>query len=148
MTGETLLILNGPGNPTNSDLQKIEAACVERCNALSVKLDFRQANAEEEVHRRIVRDSDNYDALIVSPSAGALGGNVGYEACRAAIEAIMHLNKPVIEVHIENMFRSEVQSLRPLQVPEGGLGLVCGLGVKGYLLAIDATYRQLMSRAA
>ena len=147
------MILHGPvwvepGDPENLSLKEIESACAERCDALGMDLDFRIAEDGERAFETIAGECDQYDALIINPIFRSMECAQGAEACRAVIEAFARPGKPVIEVHVENIFRSEIADSRPLRVMKSGLGLVCGLGVSGYLLAIEAVHRQLMTAAA
>ena len=153
MTEETLLILNGPGladlsnydgnNYGKISLTEIETACTTLCNELGMKLDFRQTDDEEQMFQYIAKDSDNYDALIINPAGYSRAASVDFEMYHSAIKLIAHTKKPVIEVHITNIFRPDAQITRPLQVPEGEMGFICGLGISSYLLAIEAAHKRL-----
>jgi len=153
MTKNKLLVINGPGladlgnydGNTYGDitLAKIKDKCCELCEQLGVILDFRQTNDEDEMFRAIAKDSDCYDALIINPVGYSRAASVEFELYRSAIKMIAHLHKPVIEVHITNIFKQGAEITKPLQVPEGEMGFICGLGVQSYLLAIKAVNKRL-----
>jgi 3-dehydroquinate dehydratase len=48
------------------------------------------------------------------------------------------LNIPIIEVHLENIFLTGSNISAPLKVPESDAGFIAGLGIHGYLLAIQS----------
>jgi 3-dehydroquinate dehydratase len=56
---------------------------------------------------------------------------------------ITQQNKPVIEVHISNIFQQDVENTKPIQVPEGEMGFVSGLGIYSYVIAINAISKKL-----
>ncbi len=153
MANKKLLILNGPGLADLSDfdgnsygnitLDRIRDECLELCERLNIRLDFRQTENEDEMFRFIAKDSENYDGLIINPIGYSRAAKIEFEMFRSAIKMIAHLKKPVIEVHITNIFSLGVEITKPLQAPEGEMGFICGLGVHSYLLAIEAIDRRL-----
>ena len=153
-----LLILNGPGLADlrdfdgnsygdNITLAGIQDACAALCGDLGMKMDFRQTDDEEEMFRWITRDSDDFDALIVNPIGYSRAAVVEFEMYRSSIKQLVRLNKPVIEVHISNIFREGAEITKPLQSPEGDMGFICGLGVESYLLAIKGIMDKTSKRA-
>lgn len=153
MIDNSLLILNGPGLADLGDydgnsygdisLAAIRDQSIALCEELGLNLDFRQTDDEDEMLRFIARDSEDFSALIINPVGYARANTVDFEMYRSAIKMIAHLKKPVIEVHIANIFQQGAEITRPLQVPEGEMGFVCGLGVGSYLLAIRSAARRL-----
>jgi 3-dehydroquinate dehydratase-2 len=142
-----ILILNGPGLADLSDydgntyrgltLDEIRSECSQLCRSLRIELDFRQTEDQEEMCRWIAKDSEDCDGVIVNPVGylrAATGSNPAY---RSAIQRIALLKKPVVEVHINNIF-SETAEIAPVHEPEGHMGFICGLGVNSYLLGIRA----------
>ena len=158
MSQNKLLVINGPGladlgnydgnSYGNLTLAKIKDECSVLCDQLDAHLDFRQTDDEDEMFRAIAKDSDNYDALIINPIGYSRAASVEFEMYRSAIKMIAHLKKPVIEVHITNIFQQGAEITKPLQVPEGEMGFVCGLGVYSYLVAIKAVNRRLNDKHA
>lgn len=144
MPGNTILVLNGPGlaDPSGIDsdltLQSIEDECVNLATDLHLVLDFRQTDDEEELARWITGDSKGFAALIVNPVDHSAATSDDLRAVRAAIGDLAHFDGPVIEVRLENIFRDDADCARPLRAPDSKMGLVCGLGMHGYLLGIRA----------
>lgn len=142
-----ILVLNGPnlnllgarepavyGRQTLAD---IEAACRERGGARGLELDFRQSNREGELVEWIQQARGEYDAIVIN--AGAYT-----HTSVAILDALLAAELPVIEVHLSNLFRRE--SFRHHSyVSRAALGLICGFGPEGYLLALDALARRLGS---
>lgn len=153
-----LLVINGPGladlgnfdgnSYGNLTLEKIQNECAQLCEKLGATLDFRQTDDEDEMFRAIAKDSDDYDALIINPIGYSRAASVEFELYRSAIKMIAQLKKPVIEVHITNIFKQGAEITKPLQVPEGEMGFICGLGINSYLLAIKAVTKRLNDNQA
>jgi 3-dehydroquinate dehydratase len=49
----------------------------------------------------------------------------------------------VIEVHLENIFLPDSKIEKPIQIPEIEIGLISGLGLQGYGLAIQSLASKL-----
>ena len=149
---KTVLILNGPGmadlavsDDRSSDvtLKQVQDESAELCAELGMGLEFRQTDDQDEMSRWIAKDSDRFDALIINPVGDAQSGTVDFDRYRSAIEMMAHRKKPVIEVHLTNIFRPGEDPAKPLQGPEGEMGFICGLGLHSYLLAIRAVAKRL-----
>lgn len=137
---KTVLILNGPnlnmlglrqpeiyGRETLAD---VEALCQARGQALGLAVDFRQSNSEGELITWVQEARTKADGLIVN--AG------GYSHTSIALmDALLACDKPVIEVHISNIFRRD-QFRHHSYVSLAARGVICGLGPKGYTLALEA----------
>ena len=154
MKNKKLLILNGPGLADlnvgggrcgNITLNQIRDECAALCDHLGISLDFRQTDDEEEILRWIVEDSENYGALIINPVGCARAETVDLDRYHSAIQMIAHLHRPVIEVHLTNIFREGDELAKPLQGLEGEMGFVCGMGIHSYLLGINAAAKRLQS---
>ncbi len=141
VTNDTsVLILNGPnlnmlgvrepaiyGAQTLDDL---EAMCQDRAEALGLVVDFRQSNSEGELVGWIQQARTDNDGIIIN--AGA------YTHTSVAImDALTLAELPVIEVHLSNIFKRE--SFRHHSyISFVAKGVICGLGVNGYMLALEA----------
>ena len=152
MKDNTILVLNGPGLADLSaagtvfgdlSLEQIREACSSRCDQLGLALEFRQTDDDEEMMRWIAEDTDEFIGLIINPAGNMKSKSVDFESYAAAIESVAHLKKPLVEVHVTNIFREGAESVRPLQVPASDTGFVCGLGIRSYLLAVNAIARKL-----
>jgi 3-dehydroquinate dehydratase-2 len=143
-----ILILNGPGLADLSDydgntyrglsLDKVRSECSKLCRSLRIDLDFRQTDDQEEMCRWIAKDSEDCDGVIINPGGYSRAAAVSNPAYRSAIQRIALLRKPVVEVHINNIFSGSAEIEQPVHEPEGHMGFICGLGVNSYLLGIRA----------
>ncbi len=148
MSDKTLLILNGPGLSElagHSDLStdRIREVCTSLCDQLGLDLDFRQADGDESLIRFVDEDSKRFDALIVNPGNYPTDGSDAIDLYRLTSDIVAQQQKPVVEVHLANVFRQAANVLTPTNTPNTEIGFVCGFGVHGYLLAIKAVHRQL-----
>ena len=69
--------------------------------------------------------------------------SVDFTIYSSAIKTITRQNKPVIEVHISNIFQQGVENTKPIHVPKCEVGFVSGLGIHSYDLAIRAVNKKL-----
>jgi 3-dehydroquinate dehydratase-2 len=95
----------------------------------SVEFLYYQSNVEGELINKIQEVGFSFNGIIFNPG--------GYTHTSVAIgDAIAAITSPVIEVHISNIFgREEVRKLS--HVSAKAKGVISGLGLKGYELAID-----------
>ena len=142
---KTALILNGPnlnllgtrepavyGAQTLAD---VEALCREACAAHALELDFRQSN-----HEGVLIDWIHEAGR--AHAAGTLAGVVlnpgAYTHTSIALhDAIKGAGVPVIELHISNVHAREAFRHHSYVSPVAR-GVIVGLGVQGYALAITA----------
>ena len=136
----TVFILNGPNlnllgvrEPSiygRDTLGDVEERCAARGAALGLEIDFRQSNHEGQLVDWIQEARESADGIILN--AGALT-----HTSVALLDALSAADLPVIEVHLSNIFRRE--SFRHHSyVSLAANGVICGLGVQGYELALDA----------
>ncbi len=136
----TVFILNGPNlnllgvrDPSvygQDTLGDIEERCTARAAALGLEIDFRQTNHEGQLVDWIQEARESAEGIILN--AGALT-----HTSVAVLDALFAADLPVIEVHLSNIFRRE--SFRHHSyVSLAANGVICGLGAKGYELALDA----------
>lgn len=153
MSEKKLLILNGPGVGDLSDfdgnsygnitLEQLHQECRSLCDSLDIELDFRQTDDEDEMFRYIAKDSDSYSGLVINPVGYSRAASLDFDIYRMAIKSTAHLKRPVIEVHLTNIFLDDAEVIRPLQPPEGEVGFISGFGANSYLLAIQAIDKRL-----
>ena len=143
-----VLILNGPnlnllgtrepeiyGSATLAD---IEAQCRERAKALGLATDCRQSNAEGELVGWIQDARDSADGIILNPGAYT-------HTSVAILDALLAVGLPVIEVHLSNTHKRE-DFRRHSYVSRAADGVICGFGVHGYLMALEAMTAILADR--
>lgn len=95
----------------------------------SVEFLYFQSNIEGELINKIQEVGFSFNGIIFNPG--------GYTHTSVAIgDAIAAITAPVIEVHISNIFaREEFRQLS--HVSAKAKGIISGLGLKGYELAVD-----------
>jgi 3-dehydroquinate dehydratase-2 len=136
----SILILNGPnlnmlgqrepGIYGRDTLDDIEKACRAKAAELELDVDFRQSNREGELVEWSQVAGQWFKGIIVN--AG------GYTHTSVALlDALTVSGLPVIEVHLSNIFRRE-EFRHHSYVSRAATGVICGFGLKGYLLALDA----------
>lgn len=95
-----------------------------------VEISYYQSNVEGELINRIQQVGFRYDGLIVN-----LGG---YSHSSVALrDALLAVPAPKVEVHLSNIFAREEYRHHSL-VTSACRGMVCGLGLQGYSLALQA----------
>lgn len=140
-----IYVLNGPnlnmlglrepavyGRESLADLEKRASA---RAKAVGLAIDFRQSNAEGELVTWIQDARDKAQGIIIN--AGAYS-----HTSIAILDALQAAELPVIEVHLSNIFRREEYRQHSF-VSLAAKGVICGLGPKGYELALEAMAEML-----
>ena len=94
----------------------------------AVEITYFQSNVEGELINELQRVGFDQDGIIFNPG--------GYTHTSVAIgDAVAAIKTPVVEVHISNIFGRE--DFRKLSHVSGkAVGVISGLGLKGYELAI------------
>src|SRR2546423_9466385 len=134
-----VLVLNGPhlgavgrreaefyGTQTRRDLGKLLS---ERARELEFVLTCLQSNHEGQLIDWIEKEGAASDAIIITP--GALS-----HYSLALADALRGSGKPVVEVHISNVFAREPERHR-MVTATAAKGVISGLGLEGYLAALD-----------
>lgn len=94
-----------------------------------IDLDYFQSNSEGELIDKIHEIGFSYDGIILN--AG------GYTHTSVALtDAIAAVNTPTIEVHISNVHARE-EFRHHSYLSKNCVGVIAGLGLKGYELGID-----------
>jgi 3-dehydroquinate dehydratase len=148
-----LLIINGPGLSDLSNfnefgyddltLEKVQKKCLETCESLGITLEFCQTDDEIELTNYLTKACKEFDALIVNPVGYSHASSLDFDIYTSSIETITLQNKPVIEVHIANIFQKGINFTTPIKVSEGSVGFVSGFGIHSYDLAIRAVNKKL-----
>lgn len=139
-----VLVLNGPNLASlgrrepliygKGTLAELNDAVSDRTRALGWDAAFFQSNHEGALIDEIEKERDA-DAIIINP--GALG-HTSY----ALYDALRGFGKPVIEVHISQVFAREEFRHRSVTAAAAH-GVISGLGFSGYLLALDYLAKML-----
>ena len=133
-----IIIINGPnlnllgereqsqyGSTTYDQLKE---NCLKESNKIAIELEFAQSNIEGELVNLIQNARKKYDGMIINAA--------GFTHTSVAIRDALDLfKKPIIELHISNIYRREEFRHKSL-ISDIATGGIFGLGVEGYILAI------------
>jgi 3-dehydroquinate dehydratase-2 len=135
-----IFVLNGPnlnllgvrepsiyGAETLADVRRRTES---RARTLGLGVDFRQSNSEGELVNWIQEAREGACGIILN--AGAYT-----HTSVAILDALNAAERPVIELHLSNVFRREAFRHHSYVSP-AAQGVICGFGGKGYELAIEA----------
>ncbi|MBI2912037.1 MAG: 3-dehydroquinate dehydratase, partial [Chloroflexi bacterium] len=108
----------------------IDTALRERATTLGADLVSLQSNHEGELIDAIQRHCRDVEGIIINPGALTHYG-------LSLRDALADAQLPVVEVHLSNIHAREPWRRRSVIAPVAR-GQICGLGWRGYLLALDA----------
>ena len=133
-----IIIINGPnlnllGEREQSQygsetFDKLKEKCLKKTTELKIEAEFFQSNIEGEIVTKIQDSRKNFDGIIINAA--------GFTHTSVAIrDALDIFKKPIIEIHISNIYKREQFRHKSLisEVVSGG---IFGLGTEGYILAI------------
>ena len=135
-----IIIVNGPnlnllGEREQSQygsitFKKLKENCLEKSKELNINLEFVQSNIEGEIVTIIQKAKNQYDGIIINAA--------GFTHTSVAIrDALDIFKKPIIELHISNIYKREEFRKKSL-ISDIVTGGIFGLGDNGYILAIIA----------
>lgn len=125
-----LLGTREPETYGHATLQDVEKLCVDAAKAHGLGVEFRQSNVEGEIVNFIQEAGQKKAAGIVINPAGYTTTSI------AIMDALLGVGLPTIEVHISNIHARE--SFRhDSYISRVARGVICGLGVEGYVFAIN-----------
>ncbi len=142
-----IIIINGPnlnllGEREQSQygsitLEKLKEKCVKKSEELGLKVEFFQSNIEGEIVNTIQESRNNLDGIIINAAA--------FTHTSVAIrDALEIFKKPIIELHISNIYKREEFRQKSL-ISDIVTGGIFGLGVDGYILAIISLEKLLQN---
>ncbi|RMH00255.1 MAG: type II 3-dehydroquinate dehydratase [Deltaproteobacteria bacterium] len=120
-------------------LSEVDAAIEAEARALGISVTCRQSNHEGQLIEWVHEADDHADGLVVNPA--------GYTHTSVALaDALAALRIPAVEVHLSNLYARN--SMRHTSLTGAHCaGVVMGLGLDGYLLAIRYLSRRLAAEA-
>ena len=135
-----IIIINGPNlnllgereqsQYGSTSFKKLKENCLNKGQEIGLEIEFAQSNVEGELVN-IIQDARNkYDGMIINAA--------GFTHTSVAIRDALDLfKKPIIELHISNIYKREEFRHKSL-ISNIATGIICGLGSNGYILAINA----------
>ncbi|MCH8028590.1 MAG: type II 3-dehydroquinate dehydratase [Candidatus Dadabacteria bacterium] len=109
-------------------MEEINSVLKNEARGLGVEIEFFQSNSEGEIVTKIQEAMEGVEGIVINPAA--------YTHTSIAIrDAVAAAGIPTVEVHISNVFKREEFRHKSLISPVA-LGVISGLGVDGYVLAL------------
>jgi 3-dehydroquinate dehydratase-2 len=139
-TRPLIVVLNGPNlnmlglrQPQiygSATLQDVEQLCRETAERVGLAIEFRQTNGEGELISWVQQCRGRAAGIVINPA--------GYSHTSVALlDALLAVELPVIEVHISNIHRRD-EFRHHSFVSKAATGVICGLGIRGYAMALQA----------
>lgn len=135
-----IAVLNGPNMNMlglrqphlygSATLDDVENLCAETAEELGLGIDFRQTNGEGELVSWVQECRGRAAGIVINP-AGYTNTSI------ALMDALLASELPVIEVHVTNIHKRE-EFRHHSFVSKVAVGVICGLGIRGYALALRA----------
>tara|TARA_B100000401_G_scaffold309871_1_gene213565 strand:+ start:16 stop:462 length:447 start_codon:yes stop_codon:yes gene_type:complete len=133
-----IIIINGPnlnllGEREQSQygtitFDSLKEKCLKKASELKIDAEFFQSNIEGEIVNKIQDARKSFDGIIINAAA--------FTHTSVAIrDALNIFKKPIIELHISNIYRREEFRHKSL-ISDIVTGGIFGLGAEGYILAI------------
>ena len=115
--------------------EQLKENCRAKAKELNVNLEFYQSNIEGEIVTRIQKSKNEHDGIIINAA--------GFTHTSVAIrDALDIFKKPIIELHISNIYKREEFRQKSL-ISDIATGGIFGLGDFGYILAIISMQNML-----
>ena len=140
-----IIIINGPnlnllGEREQSQygsttFKQLKENCLKKGKELDLEIEFAQSNIEGQLVNIIQDAREKYDGIIINAA--------GFTHTSVAIRDALDLfKKPIIELHLSNIYKREEFRHKSLisGVVTGG---IFGLGAEGYILAIISLQKTL-----
>ena len=141
-----IIIINGPnlnllGEREQSQygsitFDKLKENCSKKAKELKINLELYQSNIEGELVTTIQDAKAKFDGIIINAA--------GFTHTSVAIrDALDIYKKPIIELHISNIYKREEFRHKSL-ISDIATGGIFGLGDNGYILAIIAMQNMIL----
>ena len=133
-----IIIINGPNlnllgereqSQYGSDtFEELKEKCLTKSKEIGLEVNFTQSNLEGEIVNIIQEARKEYTGMIINAA--------GFTHTSVAIrDALSLFKKPIIELHISNIYKREEFRHKSL-ISDIATGGIFGLGTEGYILAI------------
>ena len=133
-----IIIINGPNlnllgereqSQYGSDtFEQLKDKCSKKSKEIGLEVNFTQSNLEGEIVNIIQEARKEYTGMIINAA--------GFTHTSVAIrDALSLFKKPIIELHISNIYKREEFRHKSL-ISDIATGGIFGLGTEGYILAI------------
>ena len=133
-----IIIINGPNlnllgereqsQYGSTSFKELKENCIKKSNEIGIELKFTQSNIEGELVSLIQNARNEYAGMIINAA--------GFTHTSVAIRDALDLfKKPIIELHISNIYKREEFRHKSL-ISDIATGGIFGLGMEGYILAI------------
>ncbi len=140
-----IIVINGPnlnllGEREQSQygsvsFKELKEICAKKSSELGLKVEFAQSNVEGELVNIIQESRKKFDGIIINAAA--------FTHTSVAIrDALDIFKKPIIELHISNIYKREEFRQKSL-ISDIVTGGIFGLGTDGYILAIISMQKLL-----
>ena len=133
-----IIVVNGPNlnllgereqSQYRSDtFEELKEKCSTKSKEIGLEVNFTQSNLEGEIVNIIQEARKEYTGMIINAA--------GFTHTSVAIrDALSLFKKPIIELHISNIYKREEFRHKSL-ISDIATGGIFGLGTEGYILAI------------
>ena len=140
-----IIIINGPnlnllGEREQSqygsgNYEQLKENCSKKAQEIGLHVKFVQSNVEGELVNIIQDARKNFDGMIINAAA--------FTHTSVAIRDALDLfKKPIIEIHLSNIYKREEFRHKSL-ISDVVTGGIFGLGAEGYILAIISLQKTL-----
>jgi len=140
-----IIIINGPNLNLLGDREQsqygsitydeIKLNCISKSKELGLNIEFAQSNIEGEIVNFIQDSLKKFDGIIINAAAFT-------HTSIAIRDALSVFKKPIIEIHISNIYKREKFRHKSL-ISDVVTGGIFGLGGNGYILAIISMHKLL-----
>ena len=112
----------------SGNYEQLKENCIKKSKEIGLDCEFIQSNLEGDLVNTIQDARKKYDGMIINAAA--------FTHTSVAIrDALDIFKKPIIEVHISNIYKREEFRHKSL-ISDIATGGIFGLGAEGYILAI------------
>ena len=140
-----IIIINGPNlnllgereqsQYGSSNYEQLKENCLKKSKEIGLDCEFFQSNLEGDLVNTIQDARKTYDGMIINAAA--------FTHTSVAIRDALELfKKPIIEMHISNIYKREEFRHKSL-ISGVATGGIFGLGTEGYILAIISLQKLL-----